>query len=489
MDSRTDLTGPSEKRFSVTSRCALGEDEGLGFQKSGGNRDRAHCGERAGEASILGGNEGEGTCMGSEWCKGPTDYAHVHVPLSGHANGGGNVGSGNVAGAGPSHMTSVEVKQEKIREEVMQGGLLVAGAAVGEQNAEGGCAVASSLHDGPMHLERMGGLEDLPPDGVTTGTGNMGEKNDFQTPPTECTPAPTVEEAARSLHGTPGGMGVKISKRTGKPVRKYERKAKKKSEDGTSGEGTGSFVGQVTAMIDTITRGVQDEVERGIMGDHIPEDSDVQPMGCRASEHASRGRGKRKLTQGPRQRGTAGSGNKEASAREVANFGEVNVNTMSTSPARRIRKGKTVAKERSSDVQHEGEVGEETQGRGKVLEAQGPSGRGAANPTHVAHETPGTNLGDSANDNVHINEQEVLDMDFAPYSPPATRRSVGRLGEPSRALRRCLFQMRSGTMTGARNTTFDRNRERTGTTLLRVQSCMSLISRIISFFVHIGSRC
>ncbi|KAG0574367.1 hypothetical protein KC19_VG257700 [Ceratodon purpureus] len=52
---------------------------------------------------------------------------------------------------------------------------------------------------------------------------------------------------------------VKISKRTRKPVRKYEKKKKFALVETGSAGGTESFVGQVTAMIDKITEAAVEE--------------------------------------------------------------------------------------------------------------------------------------------------------------------------------------------------------------------------------------
>ena len=144
-------------------------------------------------------------------------------------------------------------------------------------------------------------------------------------------------------HAPTSSLPVKISKRTEKPIRKYERKAKKNTGEDGSGEGTGSFVGQVTAMLDKMARDAQEEIERGIIGDHIPEDSDKVSSLVEARKHQSKGRGKRRLGPRPQEGVSAGSGNMEGIAKAAVGVTNLDVAARSTSPARQIRRGKGVA--------------------------------------------------------------------------------------------------------------------------------------------------
>ncbi|KAG0572090.1 hypothetical protein KC19_VG067400 [Ceratodon purpureus] len=127
------------------------------------------------------------------------------------------------------------------------------------------------------------------------------------------------QSAMHQLVGEPADVKVKISKRTGKPVRKYEQKQKKDSVVVDSGEGTASFVGQVTAIIDKIAQDLRENVAQGVIGEHIPMDSDVTHMHlCQVEAPQDKGKGKRKIDDDPNDGTSAASGNKGGKGRRPA---------------------------------------------------------------------------------------------------------------------------------------------------------------------------
>ena len=106
------------------------------------------------------------------------------------------------------------------------------------------------------------------------------------------------------------GLSVKISKRTGKLVRKYEQKIKKEPLATKDSGGTGSLVGEVVAMIDRITGDLQEGNLQGVIGNHVPCNSDLVHINAYPPAQGNVHKGKQFSETGGLQIGSAGSGNK-----------------------------------------------------------------------------------------------------------------------------------------------------------------------------------
>ena len=340
---------------------------------------------------------------------------------------------------GEKHMTSVQVKVEKVREEGGQipgwnGGIIpIMVCRGGATTAAHGEDEGSPTKEGPsMGGHGMQGLCTSSP----IGAGEMGLRSNINLHISASIPTSSMQVQCDVKENVP----VKISKRTGKPIRKYERKVKKETPILNSGEGGGSFVGQVVAIIDKIAANYEDTLLRGVTGDHIPDDSHgVRGRGAKATEAGEMVRGKQKAGGGPKQGTSAGSGNRGGRGGKALHT-ESATGAVKLSPVRRVRQRKGgasgVEEVQPPEIFH-------SPPQKTVVDQGEPSAvertPAASQPTVQRMEPPVVEVEAQA---INSDVNDEMEVQFLPYSPPVTRCGGGQGGHPPAPLRRCLWSIR-----------------------------------------------
>ncbi|KAG0614054.1 hypothetical protein M758_6G147900 [Ceratodon purpureus] len=262
---------------------------------------------------------------------------------------------------------------------------------------------------------------------------------------------PRGGHAGKENCGSEFPPGVKISKRTGKPVRKYERKIKTESVGIGSADAGVSFVGQVTAMLDKLTNDLNEKALQGEIGEHNPADSNLMLQDGLHGKGGSRGKGKRKVGDGGHFEQGATSGNMKAGGMRGRARGVAQKQSFTGEGERGGLRDMTL------DIRCQGleggegtEVPATTPRQPKTRTSARPRGRGGAvsgacgrgrGTTPTAEEPPPDHTGND----VEAEGQVEVRLDYADNSPPQTRGNAGRLGMPGSPLRRCLFKMREPT--------------------------------------------
>ena len=315
MASRRMSTAPSENRFGSTCEgrmcgrhlvCPQGAGEG------GDGGPNLEYGKPVDGMAV--GDEGP-PCSGCEFCFVNNEIAAMDVPFNvGHAvKDPGN--SAKAGEDGSRQKTSVEVKLEKVREEWKR--------VLAQDGREGICVpVSKEVILAGTCIDH--GLFPMDPDHIVseqaTALVNPGASGARVNSPAGLVTPPSMPH--NSEHQTvrePAEAKVKISKRTGKPVRKYKRKQKKDTEALESDPGTTSFVGQVTAIIDKIAQDGRENVLQGVIGDHVPTDSDgVHIPSAHLGQPQDTAKGKRKVDEDPKGGTSAASANRGGKGKRPA---------------------------------------------------------------------------------------------------------------------------------------------------------------------------
>ena len=423
MVSRRRSIRPSDLRFIPTSRCSHTDLHCTVGAESCGGRGGTQLGSgRDLMDGIIHGLHSRGTCNGCGLCEGRSG------PEAGGVDGpaGGGVCGYNLVefaqGGGVMHKSSVEVKLEKVREEQRSD----KGPAVEQNmggNSEQGIHANVAVLQAPVQIDTAMCDKEVPASIVVEHATSMAEP----------------------VHGARGGSGecgvqVKISKRTGKPVRKYERKKKTVLPSSAGADGAPSFVGEVTAIIDKITEDLQEEKLQGTVGNHIPTHSDGGCVTPHSTAPTCTGKGKEKVPMGVAHDNSEGSGHRRGCrgrgmAQAARRRQPGNPSELQAVRKRKVPQGgspQPTAEDFSGEVQANGE-------RGSVPQTARRMGRGLrggrGEPMHVAG-------ADEAPEYACSDGQEELHIEYHPYSPPHTRGSGGVHEEPGPHLRRCLFDMR-----------------------------------------------
>ena len=278
---------------------------------TGGMEDgHGHRGARAGEDTA---SEGGGSpCIGCEFCSGFVGNAVMdagdHVPPPMVAEGSKEIASHEVQ----KHMTSVEVKVEKVLQEGTHTRELL-GVLTETTACRGGAPIAAQQTDvsGPGNDARAMAYPSM--EGQSKPASVAAHGRQLGGAANRC-PSASTPEPPELLHAeVKEADSQRISKRTGKPVRKYARKIKTEVHVDESGGGTGSFVGEVVAIIDKIAARAEDNMLRGVTGEHIPPDSDdVNKTPQEVAPVRDIRRSKQKMGAGTIEGTSAGSGNRRA---------------------------------------------------------------------------------------------------------------------------------------------------------------------------------
>ncbi|KAG0574232.1 hypothetical protein KC19_VG246000 [Ceratodon purpureus] len=192
---------------------------------------------------------------------------------------------------------------------------------------------------------------------------------------------------------------------------------------------------------------LQGEVLQGVIGDHIPMDSNLPEVTLNDPSLGNSGKRKRKGGDGQQHGNSAGFGNRRPTLPRAARVKDPN-QPLPSAIARKFRRKKG---EQGHLQVPEGKEGDTyLLGRHKrLVGAAAGSSRGRAGVVGVGRGQEGGRVQswvaekvDVVGSPVEIEGQEEVHVEYVPYSPPHTRRSGGRVAPPLAMLRRCFFEVR-----------------------------------------------